>query len=403
MSAGEAAFVLAYVLAGAIAAACGLYLLVLAIAALFHRGSAEAGAAPSTRVIVLVPAHDEAALIARCVRSLREQDYPAGLHRVVVIADNCADGTAAIARAAGASVLVRDVPGVRGKGRALRWAIDRVLGEESAPDAIAIVDADAVAGPSFLRTLVRPLEAGAGAVQGESLLAEDGSSRTALRMAAFLLMNRVRPAGRAVLGLPCNLCGNGMLLARDVLVAHPWEAFTSAEDLEYTLQLRRAGVRPVFARGAILLSAAAPNRRAAAQQQLRWEGGKAHLARALVPGLAGQALRERRPLLLDAAFELALPPLGLLAAGALAGTSAGVALALSGVLPAAALAPWLLALASIPVYVLAGLRAADAPASAYRAMAQAPLFVLGKALHAHDRLRFRGDTWVRTERAGGDG
>jgi hypothetical protein len=324
------------------------------------------------------------------------------LNRVVVVADNCTDDTAAVAREAGASVLVRDVPDLRGKGHALRWAFDRVLREDPAPDAIAVVDADAVAGPGLLGALVRPLERGARAVQGESLLIEDGTSRTALRAAAFLLMNRVRPAGRAMLGLPCNLCGTGMLLSREVLVEQPWDAFTSAEDLEYTLRLRRAGVRPVFARGAIVLSAAAPNRRAAEQQQLRWEGGKAHLARALVPRLALQAMRERRALLLDAAFELALPPLGLLAAWAVAGSSAGLALVLSGMLPATVLAPWLLALAAVPVYVLTGLRAAGAPGSAYTAMARAPLFVLVKTLHAHERLRFRGDSWVRTERAGGE-
>ena len=52
--------------------------------------------------MVLVPAHDEATLIARCVGSLKAQTYPADLYELIVIADNCTDDTAAVARAAGA-------------------------------------------------------------------------------------------------------------------------------------------------------------------------------------------------------------------------------------------------------------------------------------------------------------
>src|SRR5262245_54143654 len=79
-------------------AAVALYQVVLALAAFFYRGF-EAGDAdrkpPETRVAVLVPAHDEAELIARCVRSLLDQTYPSDRYEVVVIADNCSDDTAA--------------------------------------------------------------------------------------------------------------------------------------------------------------------------------------------------------------------------------------------------------------------------------------------------------------------
>ena len=85
-----------------------LYLLVLALAFGLRdrRGSASERNAAS-RLIVLVPAHDEEALVGRCIRSLLEQNYPRTLYRVVVVADNCTDGTAAAARSAGALVLER--------------------------------------------------------------------------------------------------------------------------------------------------------------------------------------------------------------------------------------------------------------------------------------------------------
>lgn len=385
-----------FLLAGGTVASGSLYLLALSVSAFFHRAIPGA-TAPSARLVVLVPAHDEAALIARCVASLRAQDYPADLLRVVVVADNCTDATAALAEAAGAEVLVRRDPDRRGKGRALRWAMDRLLAAD-APDAIVVVDADSVASPAFLATLVAHVEAGAQVVQGESLLAEDGTPRTALRAAAFLLINRVRPSGRAALGLPCRLCGNGMLLSSSVLAAHPWNAFSAAEDLEYAVTLRSAGIGPVFARGAILMSPAAPTAAAAVHQQLRWEGGRRHVVRTWVPRLFARAVRERRPGLLDVAGDLLVPPLGVLTGLAFAGLALSGPLAAAGALPVAALVPWAVAVAAISAFVLLGLKAAGAPASGYRALAGAPMLVVGKLLGLRRALRFRADSWVRTER-----
>jgi cellulose synthase/poly-beta-1,6-N-acetylglucosamine synthase-like glycosyltransferase len=190
-----------------------------------------------------------------------------------------------------------------------------------------------------------------------------------------------------------------MLFARELLLAHPWDAFSSTEDIEYAVKLRAAGVKPAFAAGAIVESPTAPTPEAAAHQQLRWEGGKVHVARTHIPRLVRDAVRSRNPWLLDAALELAVPPLGLLAAAAIAGTIVGIGALAAGALPLSAIVPWLVALAAIPVYVLVGLLAARAPGSAYRALLGAPVFVLKKAFRAHRLLAFRADTWVRTERA----
>jgi 1,2-diacylglycerol 3-beta-glucosyltransferase len=398
----SAAVGVVYASVGAVPAAFAVYNLTLAGAAFFHRPVPSRGT-PTRRIAVLVPAHDEAALISRCVGSLAQQTYPSELYDVIVIADNCTDATASVAQAAGAEVLVRNEPDERGKGRALRWAIERVIDREPRPDAIAVVDADSIAAATFLERLERPFEAGAPAVQGESLLIDEGTPASSLRSAAFLLVNRVRPSGRAALGLPSQLGGNGMLFAREVLKAHPWDAFSSTEDIEYAVKLRGAGIRPAFAAGAVVESPTAPSGEAATHQQLRWEGGKVHVARTHIPRLVGAAVRGRSLSLLDAALELAVPPLGLLAAGGVAGAVAGGVLVLLDVVPAWALLPWLVAIAAIPLYVLVGLIAARAPRSAYRAMLGAPRFVVKKALNAHRLLTFRADTWVRTERAGDDG
>jgi hypothetical protein len=385
---------------GALAAGFGVYYVVVAVASFFYKGSApeSGGVKPHKRIAVLVPAHDEEALIARCVRSLEAQVYPSYLYDVIVVADNCTDATASLARSAGAEVLVRDEPGARGKGRALRWAIDQLLDRPMPPDAVVVVDADAVAEPDFLSALVRPFESGAAAVQGEHLLSDDGSPASSLRAAAFLLVNRVRPAGRSVLGLPCDLVGNGMLLDSELLRACPWDAFTCAEDLEYTVNLRLAAVRPVFAGGAILQSPTAPSAEAATHQQLRWEGGKLHVAKKQLPRLVRDGLRRGDARLLGVAFDLAVPPLALLTAGAVAATVVGVPLVLLGALPPWSLGSWLVTTVSIPVYVVVGLRAARAPRSAYRSLARAPWYVIRKTVAVHRLLKFDPDTWVRTDR-----
>jgi 1,2-diacylglycerol 3-beta-glucosyltransferase len=386
-------------LVGAMVAAVALYLLTISVAALFPP-SPKSGPTPTTRLAVLIPAHDEALSIASCVRSLLAQDYPRELYRIVVIADNCSDETAALARMAGAQqVMTRIDPEAHGKGRALRWALDQLLSAAPEDEAIVILDADSTANPDFLQAIARHFEAGASVVQGEGILLGDKPPATALRVAAFLLTNRVRPAGRAALGLPAaHLSGTGMLLSRRVLLEHPWEAFTSAEDVEYSIELRVAGVDITFAPEAKVSSPAAPNPRAAAQQQLRWEGGQAHLTRKWLPWLVIEGVRARRPRLLAIAFDLAMPPLGTLAAAALAGGLVTAGLSAVGALPWWTLAPWLIALSAIPASVLIGLRAGHCARAGYRALVRAPLLILGKVLRAPAVMRFRGDSWVRTER-----
>ena len=211
--------------AGVAAAFAALYLLLLAIAALFAR-SPEVPSSAASRLVVLVPAHDEEELVGRCVRSLLDQTYPSPLYDVVVIADNCTDDTALVAMSEGAIVLVRDEPTNRGKGQALRWAMDRLLVERPDVAGFVVVDADSVADRGLLAALAARLERGADAVQAEylSLPEPEMTARDELAAAALLLFHRVRFAGRAALGLPCQLVGNGMLFSR----ARCWSASRGA-------------------------------------------------------------------------------------------------------------------------------------------------------------------------------
>ena len=198
-------------IAGVLAAVTPLYLTVLALASLKPvRRFGRVQPVPS--LVVLVPAHNESELIGRCIRSLRAQGYPTNRYRVVVIADNCTDSTAAAALEEGAEVMVRTEPEHRGKGRALRWALDILLASNDVPDAVVVVDADSVVDSEFLAEMAAAFSAGNQSVQADDLLASDRPSpRADLESIAMLLRNRIRFSGRSALGMPASLCGNGML------------------------------------------------------------------------------------------------------------------------------------------------------------------------------------------------
>ena len=121
-------------------------------------------AEPSHRFLVLVPAHDEEQLIGSTLDSLRALDYPAEMVSVHVVADNCGDQTAMVARAHGAEAHERHAPDDGGKGPALQWLLGRLRGRGEPHDAVAIIDADTTVHPKFLRVMDAKLAAGAEAV-----------------------------------------------------------------------------------------------------------------------------------------------------------------------------------------------------------------------------------------------
>jgi exopolysaccharide biosynthesis WecB/TagA/CpsF family protein len=388
---------------GGVLAAFSLYLLTLALASFrYSPVSGSTGRVPTNRLDVVVPAHDEEMLIGRCVDSMLGQTYPRHLFRVIVIADNCTDSTAAVASAAGAEVMIRDQPNALGKGRALRWAMDRLTSVPEPPDAIVVVDADSVADAGLLSALERELAAGHSVVQGDyAVLVEPESPRSAMIAAGFLLFHRVRFSGRARLGMAANLVGNGMLFSRSVLAKHPWDAFTGAEDLEYSMHLAIAGVRPRFAQGALVSGPGPATRRGAVRQRLRWEGGRFYVVRTWLWMLFDAAIRRRDPGLLSTAFDLATPPLGMLCIATAGGFVVSGAAVIAGLAPVWATVPWVAALVAIPAFVVVGLRSAGAPAAVWRVVFRAPEFLMWKIGTYVRLLRgFDANRWERSDRLG---
>lgn len=329
-----------------------------------------AGRRPSAAV--LVPAHDEAAGIAETLRSIAPQLAPGD--RLLVVADNCSDDTAAIAAAAGAEVLERHDPERRGKGYALAFGVSHLKAE-----VLIVIDADCRVAPGTIERLARTAAAAGRPVQALYAMGSDAGG--GLAQFAWRVKNHVRPLGYLRLGLPCQLMGSGMAIPWGLVDAGLLASGEIVEDMALGLELARRGAPPLFCPEASVTSVFPATAAAAAQQRTRWEHG--HLGLILRAPRFVRADVKLIALLLD----LCVPPLALLflVLTALLALSWGFAFHLL-LLGAAVLLAW--AAYSRDVLPLAKLACAPLYAAA-----KLPLYVRF--------LRRRQVSWVRTTRTPG--
>jgi 1,2-diacylglycerol 3-beta-glucosyltransferase len=369
-----------------------------ALGVVARRRPAPAGPAILPRITVVVPAHDEESGIADTVFSLLSVDYPRERFRVLVVADNCTDGTAERARRAGARVLVRRDPERRGKGHALAFAFERSLADGWA-DAVAVVDADATVSPNLLRAYSARLVAGASAAQADNVVANPFASwRTAIVSVAFTLMHTVRSLGRERLGLSARLSGTGMCFSAALLREVPYRAASLAEDLEYAVAVALAGRRVAWAGEAWVRSDVSPGAGGGREQRARWEDGRRGVARRHAWTVLRRGLATRDPSQVDLALDLLVPPLSSVGALALAGTAAALAASwASGTLLVAAL-PWSLAVVAVLAYVVRGWQLSGTGRRGLEALLHAPAFLAWRLAIAWTRRFRRQDVWVRTTR-----
>lgn len=375
--------------------AIGVYLLVLSAAAIGGPRKVARQAARARRFAVLVPAHDEERVIARLLRSLAEQTYPRELVDVFVVADNCADSTAALARARGAIVYERHDDVLRAKGHALRWLLERVR-DVATFDAYVILDADSVVSPDLIERMDDHLAAGSRVLQAHYRVLNPGASPlTALREAALASLHYLRPLGRARLGLSVGLKGNGMCFEARTLDLVGWSATGLAEDVELHLALVRAGVRTDFVPEATVRADMPTTIRAANSQNMRWEAGRISAARTSAIAMARDGVRARSAVLFDAAVEQLIPPLSVVVA---TGAFAALASWLAGAAAITAIAT--LGTVAVALHVLAGLAAVRAPRRTYVALLLSPAYVVWKVGLYARALLWRGvRPWIRTARS----
>lgn len=354
-----------------------------------HRGQ------PTRRFRFVVPAHNESAGIGETVKSLLEVDYPRELFEVVVVADNCQDDTADKARAAGATVMVRNDSEKRGKGYALDHAFSATPPEV---DAVVVIDADTLVSPNLLRAFAARLELGAQAAQADYAVRNPNAGwRTRLVAIAFGAFHIVRSRARERLGLSCGLRGNGMCFSTSLLRVVPHRAYSVVEDVEYGLRLGEAGRRVHYTDEAHVYGEMVTSAAAANTQRRRWEEGRKLLVKQNAGRLLRAGLRGNR-VLLDLALDLLVPPLSTIAVVMLLGTGLGVAVRLAASAPGVALVAYGAGLTAIVLYVLRGWVVSGTGVRGLIDLGLAPVYVAWKLALRFRRPPRATSEWVRTKR-----
>jgi 1,2-diacylglycerol 3-beta-glucosyltransferase len=346
------------------------------------------------RLLFLVPAHNEEKTVGACLTSLQRMDYPPTRMAVVVVADNCDDATASIARHAGAQCLVRTDLERRGKPHALAWALARLPVADF--DAVTIVDADTEVASDFARALAQSGAARDVAVQPyNGVLNRTANALT--RMAAVLSSASHQYAFRLKSCAGCNVpLSAGMCLGSDILQTYGWPALSIGEDWEWYARLTAEGITVRSAWRARLSAQEAVSLRQSGPQRRRWMLGKAYVLVTVGPRIV-MSRHASTAQKLDAIAELA--QLGPVLQLALVGFGVAAALLAGIANPAPLIIAFLTSLLRPGVYACLATVADPQPGRAVLAFSYLPVYAAWRVANAMwGLLTLRDRRWVRTQR-----
>lgn len=226
------------------------------------------------KFMAVIPAHNEESVIRNLVDSLQEQDYPRELYDIYVIADNCNDNTAQIAKDAGAIVLKRFDEEHKTKGFALNWFLQQKIEENADYDAMCVFDADNIVDKNFLKNMNKKLCQGEEVVQGYRDIKNPTDSWISAGYAIFYwMMHRFYHLARYNLGLSPLLNGTGFMVKFDLLKPDGWQTETLTEDIEFSLINIAAGRKLGWAVDAIVYDEQPTTFKASWSQRSRWSVG----------------------------------------------------------------------------------------------------------------------------------
>ena len=251
------------------------------------------------KFMAILPAHNEENVIANLVESLKKQDYPKELLDIYVIADNCTDNTANIAKKAGAIVLERleEDPDKKTKGAALQWFLKQKIEENADYDAFCVFDADNIVDKNFIKEMNVKLCQGEEVVQGYRDIKNPSDSWITAGYAIFYwTMNRFYHLARYNLGLSPLINGTGFMVKFDVVKQTGWNTNTLTEDIEFSLKRIIEGRKLGWATKAIVYDEQPVGFKQSWSQRSRWTIGHIQCLKEYTKPLAG-AVRKNKTLM----------------------------------------------------------------------------------------------------------
>ena len=226
------------------------------------------------RFMAIIPAHNEEAVVGNLIESLKNQNYDKDLYDIYVIADNCTDNTAKVAKEAGAIVYKRFDETKKTKGYALDWFLKQKIEENAPYDAFFIFDADNIVHPDFIKNMNKKLCQGEDVVQGYRDIKNPTDSWITAGYALFYWsMHRFYHLARYNLGLSPLLNGTGFMVKFDVVKPQGWDTVTLTEDIEFSLKRIIKGKRLGWATDAICYDEQPVGFKQSWSQRSRWTVG----------------------------------------------------------------------------------------------------------------------------------
>ena len=227
----------------------------------------------TNRFAVIIPAHNEGAVLGQLLSSISASRYPKNKYYVFVVADDCSDNTAAVARSYGARVLVKRT-GNNNKSSAVSYAVEHIKSLREEYDCIAVFDADNTVHMDCIMRMNEMLNCGYSAVQGYVDSKNPNENwLTAAYSVWHTLESRLAKMSCHNLGIGCKISGTGYAVRFDVVKRCMPSDDCLAEDLEYTVRLRLMGIKVAFAKKAVVYDEKPAEFGKSVKQRIRWAQG----------------------------------------------------------------------------------------------------------------------------------
>jgi len=225
----------------------------------------------------VICARNEQNVIGDLVSSLKQQNYPKELFDVYVLADNCTDNTAAVARKAGAICYERFNRIEVGKGYALDYFF-KLIGadkDNSGYDGYIIFDADNIVDKNFVMEMNKVYDKGykVSTCYRNSKNFGEGWIATSYGI-WFLRESRFLNASRMKLGTTCHVGGTGFMIADEVVKQNGgWPFNLLTEDIQFSADCTAKGIKIGYCDKAVIYDEQPTTLKQSWNQRMRWSKG----------------------------------------------------------------------------------------------------------------------------------
>lgn len=224
---------------------------------------------------ILIPARNEETVVGNLINSIKRQDYPQELLTTFVVADNCTDSTAEVARKNGAVCYERFNDAERTKGFALRYLFNKIEEDYGIQnfEGYFIFDSDNLLNKDYISRMNDSFDAGEKIITSFRNTKNFDENWVASTYALHWLRSiRLRHRARSVFHLATNIQGTGFLFANE-LVRDGWKYTSLTEDRAFTADAVAHGYQISYNDAAMFYDEQPVSLRIALRQRTRWAKG----------------------------------------------------------------------------------------------------------------------------------